>query len=75
MKDKIKNILAGQIGVEPEDINDDDSFEQDLHMTASDLTDFMGNLEKEQVDISSVEISQIETVQDLYDGLDVHEEQ
>lgn len=71
MIDKFKRILANQIGVEPEDIENDDSFSHDLHMSASDLTDFVHNLGKEGFETNSIDLSEIETVEDLIDVLDL----
>lgn len=73
MISKLKTILAAQIGVEPEDIENDDSFAQDLHMTPSDLTDFIHSLEKEGFETSSVRLEDLETVNDLIEILDIHE--
>lgn len=72
MKDKLKKLLAQTIGVEPEDINDDDSFLTDLHMSASELSDFVHSLETEGFDISSVDLTATETVEDLLETLDIH---
>ncbi len=73
MKDKIKQLLAEQIGVEAEDINDDDSFAEDLHMSPSDLSDFVHSLANSGFDIGSVDLADIETVDNLLENLE-HEE-
>lgn len=70
---KLKTILATQIGVDPEDIENDDSFTNDLHMSPSDLTDFINNLEKEGFETNSVRLEDIESVNDLIEILDIHE--
>lgn len=69
MKDKLKKLLAETIGVEAEDINDDDSFLGDLHMSASDLSDFVHSLETAGFDTSAVDLTTLETVEDLVDAL------
>lgn len=74
MKDKLKKLLAETIGVDPEDINDDDSFSTDLHMSASELSDFVHSLETAGFDTSRVDLTAVESVEDLLEALDIHEE-
>jgi len=69
----IKNILALQIGVDPEDIKDEDTFSEDLHMTATDLADFVENLRKKNIDTSNMNITSIKTVSDLVEALSSEE--
>ena len=66
---KVKEILAEQIGVEVEDLNDDDAFIEDLHMTNADLTDFGQKLESLGADLSELDFSTIETVEELMETL------
>ena len=66
---KVKEILAEQIGVEVEDLNDDDAFIEDLHMTNADLTDFGQKLESLGADLSELDFSTIETVEELTETL------
>ena len=66
----VKNLLAEQIGVEPEDINDSDNFMEDLHMTVVNITDFVESIPTQGFDISLIDFTQIETVEDLIDALD-----
>ena len=72
--DKIKELLANHIGVEPEDINNDDFFSEDLHMTAADLTDFSQVLEKEGFHTSKIDFTEIETVGDLIETVGFQED-
>lgn len=67
MKEKILKILADFLGVEPGDINDEDSLIEDLHMTPSDLTDFVELLSTNGLDTTKLEISEIESLNDLYE--------
>lgn len=67
MKEKILKILADFLGVEPGDINDEDSLIEDLHMTPSDLTDFVELLSTNGLDTTKLEISEIESLSDLYE--------
>lgn len=69
----INTALAEQIGVEPEDIKDTDSFSDDLHMTATNLSDFVESLSTKGLDISKVDLSEINTVHDLVEIFDSQE--
>ncbi len=73
MKDKLKKLLAEHLGVSVEDIDDGDSFSQDLHISAIDLADFTHNLENHGFDISKVNLAEMETFEDLVEALDIHE--
>ena len=66
---KVKEVLAAQIGVEAEDLTDDDTFIEDLHMTNADLTDLGQKLQTLGADISEVDFSSIETVGELLETL------
>lgn len=65
----IKKLLADHIGVEPEDINNSDSFAQDLHMSSSDLSDFLGILEERGIDTSTFDLPALETVNNLIESI------
>jgi acyl carrier protein len=65
----VKAELADFLGVDLEDIEDESSLEIDLHMKASDLADFMDILKRMDMDISSVNLTEIETFSDLIDAL------
>ena len=67
MKEKITKLLADFLGIEPSDIADDDSLVEDLHMTPSELTDFTELLAKSDIDTSSLDLTEVETVADLYE--------
>ena len=73
MKDKLKQLLAEQIGVDPEDLNDDDSFLEDLHMGPAEITDFSQKLGEEGFDIEQIDWGTVETLGDLVERLDLHE--
>ncbi len=68
-QNKIREILAAQIGVEPEDLNEEDSFAEDLHMTNLDLTDFVHKLTEAGVDPSDIDLASIETLGELMESL------
>lgn len=65
----IKKILAEQLGIEPEDISADDSFRDDLHMSATDLTDFLQKLKEQGINISFFDLAEITTVADLTEAI------
>ena len=45
----VKEVLATQIGVEPDDIHEEDLLSEDLHMSPTDLSDFVGRDRKSVV--------------------------
>ena len=63
----IKAKIAEQIGVEVEDINSDDTFSEDLHMSPSEFSDFLSSLSDLGVDAHSLEIASSLTVEELID--------
>lgn len=73
-KKQIINKLAETIGVEPEDIQDDDFLVEDLHMNPAEISDFIGSLDGMGFDISKLELPSIETVSDLLEALGEHAE-
>lgn len=66
----VKEALAEQIGVEPADIKLDDSFREDLHMSATSFADFIKSLENREISIDKIDLTEITTVGDLVDTLD-----
>lgn len=69
MREKINKLLADFLGIEPTDLTQDDSLTEDLHMTPTDLTDFLEILKKSGVDIANLDMSEVETLDDLYEKL------
>ena len=65
----VKKHLAEYLGVEIEDIDDEDSLTQDLHMRPSDLTDFLETLKTNNIDTNTVDLTEIETVGELIDAV------
>ena len=72
-KAQIIKLLAERIGVEPEDIDEDDAFLTDLHMNPAELSDFVHSLTSLDLDISRLDLTEIETVADLLEALGVVE--
>ncbi|OGM21047.1 hypothetical protein A2714_01795 [Candidatus Woesebacteria bacterium RIFCSPHIGHO2_01_FULL_38_9] len=66
---KVKEALAHHLGVEPEDLNLEDSLATDLHMRPSDISDFLGSLEEKEIDTSTIDLLQIDTVEELVEAL------
>lgn len=69
-KNKIIKILSEQLGVEPEDINENDSLESDLHMKTTELSDFIHNLNTQGFETDKIDFSVIETVIDIIYSLE-----
>lgn len=69
---KIRQILSEHVGVEPADINDEDSFMDDLHMKPTELTDFLEVLTNEGIDTSDLDLSAVTTVSELIEALSSH---
>jgi acyl carrier protein len=68
-KTKIRNLLASHLGVEPQDIEDEDSLKDDLHINTADLSDLLKVLEQNGFDVSNLDFSEIETFEDLVETL------
>lgn len=67
-KNTIKAKIAEHIGVDVEDINDDDSFSEDLHMSPAEFSDFLGSLADLGVaDAHSLDLTSSSTVDELID--------
>ena len=73
IKESVKKLLSDFLGIEPEDIEEDFSLTEDLHMKPTDLTDFMEILASKNYDIESVDFSEVETFSDLIDFLTQHQ--
>jgi len=73
-KKSIRIVLADFLGIEPDDIEDDFSLTEDLHMKATDLTDFVEILSKKGIDTESMDFTEIDTFTDLIDSITFHNE-
>ncbi len=65
----VKEVLANQIGVEPQDIKIEDSLSDDLHMSPADISDFVSTLGDLGVDTTKIDLTTIKTVSDLIECL------
>ena len=68
-KETVRRELANFLGIETEDIEDDFSLTEDLHMKASDLTDFMEILARMNFNTSDVDLTETETFTDFIENL------
>jgi len=72
MKDTLFKILGEVIGVEAEDIHPEDSLRDELHMNSVDLAELADKLNNEGV--GPVDLSEIDTVEELLDQIGADEE-
>jgi hypothetical protein len=72
-KEIVRHELANFLGVETGDIEDDSILTEDLHMKATDLTDFMEILTRMNMETESIDLTQIETFLDLVEALTDHQ--
>jgi acyl carrier protein len=69
IKSTVKKLLADFLGIDPEDIEEDFSLTEDLHMKATDITDFMDLLNKKNIVTDGVDLTEIETFSDLTEAI------
>ena len=70
MFEKMREIIAQQLGIEEEEITPDTSFKEDLGADSLDLFELTMALEDEyDIDIPAEELETIETIQDVIDYL------
>ena len=70
MLEKMKEIIAEQLGVEEDEITLDTSFKEDLGADSLDLFELTMALEEEyDIEIPAEELEEIETVNDVVDYL------
>jgi len=72
-KEIVRRELANYLGVETEDIEDDCLLTEDLHMKATDLTDFMEVLTRMGMETTDINLTEIETFLDLVEALTEHQ--
>ena len=66
----VKKILSEFLGIEKDDIENDDSLKEELHMTAADLSELKQIIEDENISTTNLDFTQIETVEELIENLD-----
>jgi acyl carrier protein len=62
---KVVQVLSEFLGVDYQEISDDDSFAEDLHMTTSDFAEFIAQLENMDIDTNDLDLHEAETVGSL----------
>ena len=67
---KLKTLLAEHLGIEANDINNQDSLISDLHMDPATISEFVESLEDHGVDVSKVDLTEIDTFEELAEALD-----
>lgn len=72
--EEIIKLLAEHIGVEESELSKEDSFADDLHISAADFTDFIEKLSGAGFDISSLDLSKTETIGELIEEIISKEE-
>ena len=73
MLEKMKEIIAGQLNVNAEDVKPESRFQEDLNADSLDLFELVMALEDEySVEIPSEELEKLLTVQDVCDYLKNH---
>lgn len=71
-KEKIKRELTDFLGVDAEDVEDDTSLTEDLHMQPTALSDFLDILTKAGFDVNSINLSEIDTFSELVEAVNSH---
>ena len=66
---KVKKILTEHLGIEPDDIELNDSLTEDLHMKPSDIVDFTVGLSSKGIETDKIDLTSIETLGDLLESL------
>lgn len=66
LEDDVKAIIVEQLGVDPQDVNEDASFIEDLNADSLDLTELIMTLEEKfSFEISEEEAEKLRTVGDV----------
>lgn len=72
--DRVRNVVAEQLGVDPEKVTPDAEFVQDLNADSLDLVELIMQLEEEfSVEISDEEAENIVTVGDALEFIQEHQ--
>jgi acyl carrier protein len=66
---EVIKLLSEFLGVEEDDIHMDDSLREDLHMSPSDITDFVQILNDHGFDVELTDLTIIETLDELLDKI------
>jgi len=72
IKQKIKTELSNHLGIDLEDIEDESTLTGDLHMKATEITDFMEILSSKGYESAGVNLADLETFEDLCEAVSSH---
>ncbi|HKC04477.1 MAG TPA: hypothetical protein VKC54_01250 [Patescibacteria group bacterium] len=72
IKQKVKAELANYLGIDLEDIEDESTLTGDLHMKATEITDFMELLNGLGFESNGINLAELETFEELTDALNAH---
>ena len=67
--EEIIKLLADHIGVEESELNKDDSFAEDPHRAVEEVTVFIEKLSRTGIKTSSLDLSKIETIEELIEEI------
>lgn len=74
MFEKIRDLIVEEVGVDEEQVTMDASFKNDLNIDSLDLFEMVMTLEEEfDVEIPSEDLENIDTVGDLIDYIEEHQ--
>lgn len=71
---EIITILAEHIGTDEEELSSEDRFQNDIHMSATDLADFVEKLNTAGFDTTKLDLPEIESIGDLIENIISQEE-
>ncbi len=71
---EIKKYLSEYLGIDSDDLANDDYLKEDLHMNSVEISDFLQLLKNKGVDLNLSQITEINTVQDIIDISSENEE-
>ena len=69
---KVTELLAKFLGVEPEDLNQTDSFTDILHMKPTDIADFLEIVKRNNLYLGDTDISEILLLSDLVEVVEAN---
>ena len=73
-KKDILALLAEHLGVEPEDLNEEDFFNDDLQMNPASMTDFIEKLSLKGHKTTGIDFAETETIADLLNAISSNED-
>ena len=66
---KIITLLAEHTGADEEELSSEDRFQNDIHMSPTDLADFVEKLNTAGFDTTKLDLMEIESVGDLIENI------